>query len=159
MRRIFKEFFDMDDAEFDKAIERTANLVEKAFGFSLNEDDEKDEKTGSRNSYAKLSGRRYEDGELCEKYDKEFVNGKCTKDEHYSKAVDEGDKKSSLESEASKEETSGNENNGCTEKIAELNQRIDEMTHYIDGLNDKIKSLSVENEKLHSVIDNIKNCF
>ena len=37
--------------------------------------------------------------------------------------------------------------------------QINEMTRYIDGLNDKIKNLEIEKAELQSIIDNVKNCF
>ena len=37
--------------------------------------------------------------------------------------------------------------------------QINEMTQYIDELNDKIRRIEAEKAKLQTIIDNVKNCF
>ena len=37
--------------------------------------------------------------------------------------------------------------------------QINDMTHYIDGLNDKIKQLEMDKAELQSIINNVKKCF
>lgn len=121
-------------------------------------------------SYLKTKACTFDkDGKVSEKVEKEYVNGKCTKDERYSRDADKE------ETPEKKYITCGNKkafnNNNVNPKkfgsdrksYAELKKEnegyrkhYNELTSYIDGLNDKIKELTLENKNLKDEIEGLK---
>ena len=142
----FKMFSGMNDADFEKMVENAVKVV-KAFV------DEKDEHTDAE-TYYKETKKEYNDGELVKKSEKEFVNGECTKDEEFdaTKMID-GD------SCCSKCKCDSPKINSILLKNEELANQIDDMTRYIDKLNDKINELEKKNANLNAIINNVKKCF
>lgn len=135
-------------------------------------------------SFVSKSGCKYKDGKLVKKYEKEYVNGKCVKDKEYtSKGTDTVVKKACIEKAEDKPTSAENtidtkkmsfevykaivgrneelvkENDILQSDKMSLHNQINEMTHFIDELNDKIKKLEESNNRLNSIINNVKNCF
>jgi flagellin-like hook-associated protein FlgL len=153
---LIRSLFSMNDDEFLKLVNNATKFVKKLeedINTEVNDDDENTE------SYFHSSAKEYNNGNLVKKSEKEYVNGECTKDEEfdatkelsYDDTKDEGKQckcahKSRLYHKLKMENDS-------------LKSQIDDMTHYIDSLNDRIKELDTENEKLSQVVNNVKSCF
>lgn len=154
-KEFLKNFFGISDAECEKMWDNATKIVERIMSESKNDKDNDDE----TNSYYNSIYKRYDDGKLVEKSEKEYVNGKCVKDETFN--VEKGLADNHLKDTAKLKE--GDTFSGKLSKLMKENEdcrnQINEMTHYIDGLNDKIKKLEFEKAELQNVIDNVKNCF
>lgn len=181
--KVLSDFFGMDKNEIENFISGSTKIMSRVLaGNATEESEETNEKKDPKmyfNTNFKTTGVRYDNGELVERFEKEYVNGECTKDTHYSKNLDNveheelpntpsddtcGDeccvaKKTLGNRHIQRHERFKREINRLRE-INEANRnQINEMTSYIDGLNDKIKKLAIENERLKSIIDNVKKCF
>lgn len=108
-------------------------------------------------SYKKSS--KYDNGELVETHEEEYVNGKCTKDETVCKSIEKKPIEEDDQENPSHDESKEDYKKYLEEKVSSYESQIAEMNTYIDGINDKIKALSIENDKLKAIVDNIKNCF
>ena len=165
-RNFLKRFFSVDDNQLNQFIGKAAEIFN-----SLNEEDGK--------TYLRMKGTTYQNGEICEEYDKEYVNGECVKDEQYVKPIE--NKEEVNETETQQHDTDNKEDKGrgirnkslrksLLRRLREdvikkndenetLKSQIHEMAEYIDGLNDKIKKLEIEKSEIKSVLDNIKKAF
>lgn len=176
-KNIINELFGGISAEeMNELFDKTRNVIEK-----LLEDDEND-KT-EEHSYVSESGHHYDNGKLVEKYEKEYINGKCVKDEVYTN-LNKSEEKPLLNKKTERKEcvscSNEHRDNQYKREISALKKenknyfnQISEMTTYIDDLNGKIKELTVENNKMCSKydeivkkynslinkIDKIKSCF
>ena len=155
-KEFLKNFFGISDAECEKMWDNATKIVERIMSESENDKDNDDDET---NSYYNSIYKRYDDGKLVEKSEKEYVNGKCVKDETFNV-------EKSLADNHLKDTAKLKEDDTFSDKLSKLKKenedycnQINEMTHYIDGLNDKIKKLEFEKAELQNVIDNVKNCF
>ena len=152
-KKSIKNFFGLSDEEIVRMWDDVSKIIERIMSESENgKDDETD-------SYCNLIHKRYDDGNLIEKSEKEYVNGKCVKDETFN--VEKG-----LADNHLKDTAKLKEDDTFSDKLSKLKKenedycnQINEMTHYIDGLNDKIKKLEFEKAELQNIIDNVKNCF
>lgn len=179
---LLKDIFGLNDTEIEKVIENATDWV-----VDIVNDIIKEKKPTSYFSDKKYV---YTDGELTKKYEKEYVNGKCIKNDEFdsTKVIDDNNKQTCA--------CNCNENNSCcktkshdkkkqdcitTKDVKEralnkikaqdkiiatlqesnkkLKGQINEMTTYIDGLNDKIKKCEMEKAELKAIVDNIKKCF
>lgn len=146
----FKMFSGMNDTEFEKMVENAVKIVK---AFVDEHDDEKDEHTGAE-TYYKETKKEYNDGELVKKSEKEFVNGECTKNEEFDATKELG-----CDGSCSKCKCDDSKINSTILKNEELTKQIEDMTRYIDKLNDKINELEKKNANLNAIINNIKKCF
>lgn len=152
-KKSIKNFFGLSDEEIVRMWDDVSKIIERIMSESENgKDDETD-------SYCNLIHKRYDDGNLIEKSEKEYVNGKCVKDESFNVEKD-------LVKDNLKNTIKLNDVNIPAHKLSKLMKenedycnQINEMTRYIDGLNDKIKKLEIEKAELQNIIDNVKNCF
>lgn len=165
---MFEKVFNLNEISFDKLFEEIMKLYEK----NVNAESEK-------KSYLKTNGVKCQNGEIVDGFEKEYVNGKCVKDEEFNKKPESLDEMKSfadmLKGElctAKKSEEISNEKKAVDTANELLNDRevfkreilrrenkINELKGYIDGLNEKIRGLHMENESLLNIINNIKNCF
>lgn len=167
---MFEKVFNLNEISFDKLFEEIMKLYEK----NVNAENEK-------KSYFNSKGFKYQNGELVDGFEKECVNGKCVKDEHFNKEhkaltenkADVDNKKSCCEklSDACCDEKKVSDPDAeFTDKIYEemamLSERnkiyekqLKDMKRFIDVLDHNIKVLQDENNSLRNVINNIKNCF
>lgn len=167
---MFEKVFNLNEISFDKLFEEIMKLYEK----NVNAENEK-------KSYFNSKGFKYQNGELVDGFEKECVNGKCVKDEHFNKEykaltenkADVDNKKSCCEklSDACCDEKKVSDpaaefTDKIYEEMAMLSERnkiyekqLKDMKRYIDVLDHNIKVLQDENDSLRNVINNIKNCF
>ena len=151
---LIKNFFGLSNEETERMWNNASKIVEKIMS-EIEDDNDGDE----TNSYYNSIRKKYNDGKLVEKSEKEYVNGKCVKDETFN--VEKG-----LADNHLKDTAKLKEDDTFSDKLSKLKKenedycnQINEMTHYIDGLNDKIKKLEFEKAELQNIIDNVKNCF
>ena len=151
---LIKNFFGLSDEEIERMWINASKIVEKIMS-EIEDGNDGDE----TNSYYNSIRKKYNDGKLVEKSEKEYVNGKCVKDETFN--VEKG-----LADNHLKDTAKLKEDDTFSDKLSKLKKenedychQINEMTHYIDGLNDKIKKLEFEKAELQNIIDNVKNCF
>lgn len=88
---LIKDFFGFNDSELDKFMNGLTNIVDKIV-------DNVDDFDEDAKSYFKSLKESYVDGKLVNKTEKEYVDGKCVKDENFSaedelKKLNESDKK------------------------------------------------------------------
>ena len=152
-KKSIKNFFGLSDEEIVRMWDDVSKIIERIMSES---EKDKDDET---DSYCNLIHKRYDDGNLIEKSEKEYVNGKCVKDESFNVEKD-------LVKDNLKNTIKLNDVNIPVHKLSKLMKenedycnQINEMTRYIDGLNDKIKRLEIEKAELQNIIDNVKNCF
>lgn len=169
-KNIINELFGGISAEeMNELFDKTRKVIEK-----LLEDDEND-KT-EEHSYVSESGHHYDNGKLVEKYEKEYINGKCVKDEVYTN-LNKSEEKPLLNKNTERKECvscpNEHQDNQYKREISALKKenknyfnQISEMTTYIDDLNSKIKELIVEKDKMQckynsliNKINKIKNFF
>lgn len=151
---LIKNFFGLSDEETERMWINASKIVEKIMS-EIEDGNDGDE----TNSYYNSIRKKYNDGKLVEKSEKEYVNGKCVKDEIFNAEKD-------LVKDNLKNTIKLNDVNIPAHKLSKLMKenedycnQINEMTRYIDGLNDKIKKLEIEKAELQNIIDNVKNCF
>lgn len=154
---LIRSLFSMNDDELLKLVENATKIVKK-LEEDINTDvnDDEDEKT---ESYFHSTAKEYNNGNLVKKSEKEYVNGECTKDEEF-------DATKEISYDGAKDEE---KHCKCAHKSRlyhklkmendSLKSQIDDMTHYIDSLNDRIKELDAENEKLSQTVNKVKSCF
>lgn len=152
---LIRSLFSMNDDELLKLVENATKIVKK-LEEDIDTDVNDDENT---ESYFHSSAKEYNNGNLVKKSEKEYVNGECTKDEEF-------DATKGLSYDDAKDEE---KHCKCAHKSRlyhmlkiendSLKSQIDEMTHYIDSLNDRIKELDAENDKLSQIVNNVKSCF
>lgn len=170
-----KKFFNKVMEELN---DENSNEEEKKIG------DDEDEVEVEIHDYESMSGARYEDGELVHKYDKEYVDGKCVKNEEFnalegtttSTATTLDDKSNNDENEntfkchRNKQYRLRKEGEKKIDELTKLNEaykeQMNEMVRHIDNLNDEVKSLKDklataigENTRLTNKIDVIKGMF
>lgn len=145
--------FGLTEQDFDRVVDSASSWIEQIVNEAM-----KNDKT---NSYFSTKGCSYENGKLARKFEKEYVNGECVKDENY-----DAKKETPTLSGNHKTERMSNTIRGLERKQNELKtecenyrKQIEEMTTYIDGLNDKIKKLEIEKAELKATIDNIKKAL
>lgn len=157
-KRLLKEIFGLSEPEMKKLVHSASELLEEMINGA-----KEDEKT---ESYFNTKGCLYNNGELQEEYEKEYVNGECTKDVHFSandtnpiegKESEKTNIKKDLRNKRMRNIESRND--ALTKENKALREQIKDMTEYIDGINDRIKALELRNSELQSVIDNVKKCF
>lgn len=161
-RELLKDVFGFTDTEVKKIIDDTHEWIEEIVNETM--------KKGKTKSYFNTKGCYYNDGELKEKYEKEYVNGKLTKDEHYTNELPTKEEVTSKTEEECLECKCSDKkglrrnlvyvkNKELTKENEALKKQIREMTEYIDGINDEIKKTKLENVRLQSVLDKVKKCF
>lgn len=156
IENLLQECFGLTKSDSENVVKDASKLLQEMI----------DEAIEKKCDYFNAKGFYYDNGELKEKCEKEFVNGKCTKDEHYS-VNDKDLKKDVLSTEKClrnnrnvlARKKKDKENEELRKENENLRAQIQEMTTYIDGVNDKIKKLEIEKSKLNSILDNIKNAF
>ena len=148
-----KTFFGVDETEFGKIVENAAKMVKKLADEYSDENDEKSD----TETYYKETKKEYDNGELVKKSEKEYVNGECTKNEEFdlSKPLGSDCGCGCVNKWKCDEPTI----EGAFKKNEELAIQIEDMTRYIDKLNDKIRELEKKNAELSVVINNVKKCF
>lgn len=166
-KNLFRDIFGFSDTEIEKMINGASEWVEDIINEAM-----KNEKT---KSYFKTKGCLFNDGKLTEKYEKEYVNGKCTKDEHYEapKTIEDNTTDECENSECRNDLKKMSRNASLVKKVKLQSARISElteennalmsqikdMTSYIDGLNDKIKKAELEKAELKAKLDKVKSCL
>lgn len=155
-KSLIKDFFGFNDSEIEKFVGGASKLFNEIV------EDAKNNENSENYTHSKKC--RYEDGKLVEKFEKEYVNGECTKDEHRiymdtpsidnEKVDHNGRRKINRNSFRVQKE-----NKELKSECKNLHNQIYEMTQYIDGLNDKVKKLEMEKAELQSIINNVKKCF
>lgn len=150
--------FGLTEQDFDRVVDSASSWIEQIVSEAM-----KNDKT---NSYFTTKGFSYENGKLASKFEKEYVNGECVKDENY-------DAKNETPTPSCSHKASRMSNTIMSNTIKDLERKqnelktecenyrkqIGEMAEYIDGLNDKMKKLELEKSKLNATIDNIKNAL
>lgn len=145
--------FGLTEQDFDRVVDSASSWIEQIVSEAM-----KNDKT---NSYLTTKGFSYENGKLASKFEKEYVNGECVKDENYD-AKNETPTPSCSHKASRMSNTIKDlerEQNELKIECENYRKQIGEMAEYIDGLNDKIKKLELEKTKLNSTIDNIKNAL
>lgn len=166
-KNLFKDIFGFTDNEVKKMMDNAHEWVEDIVNEVM-----KNEKT---NTYFNTKSCLFNDGKLTEKYEKEYVNGECTKDEHYEapKTIEDNTNGECENSECCNSLKKVNRNAMLVKKtksqsarISELveqnktlQNQINEMATYIDSLNDKIKKSELENAELKVKLDKVKSCL
>ena len=171
-----RSIFGLDEAEYDKVCENLQKSLYRLLDIGDDGKEEAKKETENKNedneqkSYVRMKGSRYEDGKLVKKYDKEYVDGECTKDVEYNaeKSIGNNEKNDSVKKCDNKKKYASSVQclSSLQKKCDEYKSQIDEMCQLIDGLRDKIKALEFENtdikkenEELREKINNIKKCF
>lgn len=157
VKDILQEFFGLTESDSKDVVKSTSEWVEELVNEAIKKNSD----------YFSTKGYRYDNGKLTEKYEKEYVDGKCTKDEHYSvdtsknenKTVENGEKCLCDSRIFLERQKNDNELEELRKENNALRSQIAEMTTYIDGINDKIKKIELEKAELQSVVDRIKNCL
>lgn len=149
-----EKFFGVDETEFGKIVENAAKMVKKLTDEYSDENDEKSD----AETYYKETKKEYNNGELVKKSEKEYVNGECTKNEEFdsTKQIDSDCGCGCVYNKRKRDEPTIE---STFKKNEELAIQIEDMTRYIDKLNDKIKELEKKNAELSVVINNVKKCF
>ena len=150
---LIRSLFSMDDEMLTKLINGVAKAtkeLEKEFNADVNNDEDAE-------SYFHSLEKEYDNGKLVKKHEKEVVNGECTKEENFdaTKAISDEPKE--------KCNCRLHRNHHLYHRLKDendtLKKQIEDMTQYIDSLNDKIKELNAENDSLSQIVDNVKRCF
>lgn len=149
---LIKSFFSMDDTDFDKLVEKAAKAIAKAVEDVENGNENGDETT---ESYYKETHKEYNDGELVKKSVKEYVNGECTTDKEFDATKGLGC--DTMYNKA--KDCLVSENTKLSDEVKYLKEQINDMSLYIDKLNDQIKVLNDDKTALQSIINNVKKCF
>lgn len=171
-KNIFNELFgelfnDITTTDIDKFFNETKevvkNLVADTEKKTVNEEKKDDDTV---HSYFNESGERYENGELVEKYEKEYVNGECTKDETLCL-----DDKTDCECDKKAVETSCCKKNGqyvnrlkkeitsLKEKNADYENQINDMKAFIDNLMQENRQLQKNYDDTLKTLNKIKCCL
>ena len=148
---LIKDYFGISDTEFEKIWHNASKIVEKIMSETENGDD--------TNSYYNSIRKKYNDGKLVEKSEKEYVNGKCIKDEIFNAEKDLVNDNLNKTIKLKNIKIPGHKLSNLMKENKDYRNQINEMTQYIDELNDKIRRIETEKAKLQSIIDNVKNCF
>ena len=152
-KKSIKNFFGLSDEEIVRMWDDVSKIIERIMSESENgKDDETD-------SYCNLIHKRYDDGNLIEKSEKEYVNGKCIKDETFNAEKDLVNDNLNKTIKLKNIKIPGHKLSNLMKENKDYRNQINEMTQYIDELNDKIRRIETEKAKLQSIIDNVKNCF
>lgn len=157
VKDILQDFFGLTESDSKDVAKSASEWVEELVNEAINKNCD----------YFSTKGYRYDNGKLTEKYEKEYVDGKCTKDEHYSVDTSKKENKSVANGEKCLRDSKiflakqkkDKELEELRKENATLRSQIAEMTTYIDGVNDKIKKAELEKAELQSVVDRIKNCL
>lgn len=150
---LIRSLFSMDDEMLTKLINSAAKVakeLEEEFDTDVKNDDKSE-------SYFHSSEKEYDNGKLVKKREKEFVNGECTKDENFdaTKVISDEPK----ETRNCRLHRNSHLYHRLKAENDALKNQIEDMTHYIDSLNDKIKELNAENDNLSQIVNNVKRCF
>lgn len=155
-----KKFFNqlLEDFNNNDTVEKKENR---------NNENDDDEAEVEIHNYESMSGARYEDGELVHKYDKEYVDGKCIRNDEFNalegttttSATTIDDKSNCNEDEnvckchQNKQYRLRKETEKKIDELTKLNDayknQMNEMVRHIDKLNDEVKHL---NDKLANAI-------
>lgn len=166
-KNLFRDIFGFTETEVNKMVDSAHEWIEEIVNEAM-----KNEKTST---YFNTKGCLFNDGKLAEKYEKEYVNGKCTKDEHYEapKTIEDNTGDGCENSECRNDLKKMRRNASLLKKvklqstrICELTKennalmsQINDMASYIDGLNDKIKKAELEKAELKAKLDKVKSCL
>ena len=145
--------FGLTEQDFDRVVDSASSWIEQIVSEAM-----KNDKT---NSYFTTKGFSYENGKLASKFEKEYVNGECVKDENYD-AKNETQTPSCSHKDLKMPNTITDlerKQNELKTDCENYRKQIGEMTEYIDGLNEKMKKLELEKAELKATIDNIKNAL
>lgn len=166
-KNLFNDFFGIDDTEIESLVKNASRY----FNRLVNEiDDNEDDK---KETYSKYSEKQYKDGKLVKKDETEYVNGKCTKDEHIDMTKSIGSEKADKKIEVKvgdkcdcSKETFNCDKVDCNENSSVYNTKYEALVSEIEGLHNRINEMDLEisakreeNRRLKEIIDNIKNCF
>lgn len=146
---LIKDYFGISDTEFEKIWHNASKIVEKIMSETENGDD--------INSYYNSVHEKYKDNKLVEKREKEFVNGKCIKNKTFNAKKCLTNKNSKTVNKV--KDVDAIDYSAIMKENESYRNQINDMTHYIDGLNDKIKQLEMDKAELQSIINNVKKCF
>lgn len=146
---LIKDYFGISDTEFEKIWHNACKIVEKIIAETENGDD--------INSYYNSVHEKYKDDKLVEKREKEFVNGKCIKNKTFNVKKGLTNKNSKIVNKV--KDVDAIDYSAIMKENESYRNQINDMTHYIDGLNDKIKQLEMDKAELQSIINNVKKCF
>ena len=155
-KEFLKNFFGISDDECKKMWDNATKIVKRIMSESENDKDNDDDET---NSYYNSIYKRYDDGKLVEKSEKEYVNGKCIKDEIFNAEKDLVNDNLNKTIKLKNIKIPGHKLSNLMKENKDYRNQINEMTQYIDELNDKIRRIETEKAKLQTIIDNVKNCF
>lgn len=151
---LFKEAFGFYKEDYDRAVKVLSKIMEEFFGSDNDEAKKSDD--DKNDTYFREKGCHYENGKLVEKYDKEYVNGKCTKDIDIKTDKAIGDCGCECKGQAS----SVDDNLSCLRKKCDnYKNQINDMKLYTDSLNDHIKELEIKNRELQEIVNKAKNIF
>lgn len=151
---LIKNFFGLSDEETERMWNNASKIVEKIISESENGND-----GDETNSYYNSIRKKYNDGKLVEKSEKEFVNGKCVKDETFNAEKDLVNDNLNKTIKLKNIKIPVHKLSNLMKENKDYRNQINEMTHYIDELNDKIRKIEAEKTELQSIINNVKNCF
>ena len=146
---LIKDYFGISDTEFEMIWRNASKIVEKIMSETENGDD--------TNSYYNSVHEKYKDNKLVEKREKEFVNGKCIKNKAFNAKKGLTNKDSKTVNKV--KDADAIDYSAIMKENESYRNQINDMTHYIDGLNDKIKQLEMDKAELQSIINNVKKCF
>ena len=151
---LIKNFFGLSDEETERMWDNASKIVEKIMS-EIEDGNDGDE----TNSYYNSIRKKYNDGKLVEKSEKEYVNGKCIKDETFNAEKDLVNDNLNKTIKLKNIKIPGHKLSNLMKENKDYRNQINEMTQYIDELNDKIRRIEAEKAKLQAIIDNVKNCF
>lgn len=150
---LIKDLFGISDTVFEKVVENVKEALN-----NLECDVPECDDDNLSESYFSSSKKEYNNGKLVKKSEKEYINGECTKDEEFDITKSLGcDKEEPCKDGECKRHNKMRHR--LFEENKELKRQINEMTQYIDTLNDTIKDLTNENKRLEEMVNNVKKCF
>ena len=151
---LIKNFFGLSDEETERMWINASKIVEKIMS-EIEDGNDGDE----TNSYYNSIRKKYNDGKLDEKSEKEYDNGKCIKDETFNAEKDLVNDNLNKTIKLKNIKIPAHKLSNLMKENKDYRNQINEMTQYIDELNDKIRRIETEKAKLQTIIDNVKNCF
>lgn len=155
-KKLIKELFGINDTEFDEMI---ANAEGFFNGFKYDVDEESNNDEEYDHNYFSSVKKEYNNGKLLKKREKEYIDGECTKDIEFDATKSLGTDDVKKEEKPCKCTHRAHLYHVLKEENVTLKNQVDDMTHYIDSLNDKIKELEKKNSELTNLVNKVKNCF